>query len=407
MNKSEFVYINDVLTGTLEVDDYGMLLFKYDSDYTQRKNAIPLSSSLPLQEQQYSGGAAQAFFVGLLPEETELKQIAQSMGTDSSNSFRLLQEIGKECVGAVRIGGATKKTPSEYQPITASEWEAIVQNNLHRVSYLYKDKKQRLSLAGAQSKMGVLFQDDQYYFAQNSSPTNCIVKFPSDRFPNSIENEFVTMTLAGWLGIDVPDIQLIQLGGKNCYTINRFDRDTTSGQLQRIHQEDFCQAMGIHTQNKYEQDGGPSFSTCIQLIRKVCSVPVIAINTFINLFIFNILIGNRDAHGKNFSLLYQNGQVILSPAYDLVCTAFYKELADNMAMKVGKQYDDEFLTAADFELALSNAGISYGQFQRKMQSQITLLEEKIGEIISLDIDAEFAQEFIGLIQERLKHFKSI
>ena len=79
------------------------------------------------------------------------------MGTDTSNSFRLLQEIGKECVGAVRIGGATEKTPSEYQPITTSEWEAIVQNNLHRVSYLYKDKKQRLSLAGAQSKMGVLF----------------------------------------------------------------------------------------------------------------------------------------------------------------------------------------------------------------------------------------------------------
>jgi serine/threonine-protein kinase HipA len=407
MNKSEFVYINDILAGTLEVDSYGMLLFKYDSDYLQSKSAIPLSSSLPLQEQQYSGGAAQSFFVGLLPEETELKQIAQSMGTDSSNSFRLLQEIGKECVGAVRIGGAPEKTPSEYQSIAASEWEAIVQNNLHRVSYLYKDKKQRLSLAGAQSKMGVLFIDSQYYFAQHSSPTNCIVKFPSDRFPNITENEFVTMTLAGWVGIDVPDIQLTQLGGKNCYTINRFDRDITCDELTRIHQEDFCQAMGIHTQNKYEQDGGPSFSTCIQLIRKVCSVPVIAINKFIDIFIFNILIGNRDAHGKNFSLLYQNGQVELSPAYDLVCTAFYKELSDDMAMKVGKQYDDEFLTTADIELELSAAGISYGQFQKRMQRQITLLEQKIGDIISLDINAQFAQEFIDLIQERLQQFSNI
>jgi HipA-like protein len=80
MNKSEFVYINDILAGTLEVDSYGMLLFKYDSDYTQRESAIQLSSSLPLQEQQYSGGAAQAFFVGLLPEETELKQNSPKHG---------------------------------------------------------------------------------------------------------------------------------------------------------------------------------------------------------------------------------------------------------------------------------------------------------------------------------------
>jgi len=401
------IFLSDALIGILTKDANGTLIFKYDSKYLENKDAVPLSCSLPLQKQEYYGSSAHTFFVGLLPEESELKQIAQSIGTDTSNSFRLLQEIGKECIGAVRVGGTSKQSTAKYKLITKQEWDILVQNNLQRVSYLYKEKDQRLSLAGAQSKMGALYQNGQYSFAIEGSPTNCIVKFPSDYFPNMTENEFVTMSLAKSLGIDVPNIDLVKLGGKNCFSISRFDRITQEGDILRIHQEDFCQALGILPQNKYEQDNGPSFSMCIQLIRKVCSVPVIEINKFIGIYIFNLLIGNRDAHGKNFSLIFNEGQVCLAPAYDLICTAFYNELSDNMAMKIHNQYDDEFLTLENFKTELSTSNISYKQFYEKVTNQITLLEKKLVDIYTLHTDHEFVKQYIDLIKKRLIHFKNI
>lgn len=405
MDKQVPIFLSDILAGTLSQNANGMLIFKYDNQYLTNENAIPLSYSLPLQVQEFYGAVAHTFFVGLLPEESELRQLAQIIGTDAGNSFRLLQEIGKECIGAVQIGG--KQSEAKYKLITNQEWKILVQKNLQRVSYLYKEKNQRLSLAGAQSKMGALYHNGLYSFALEGSATNCIIKFPSESFPNMTENEFVTMSLAKWLGIEVPNIDLVELGGKKCFSINRFDRITQGKNIQRIHQEDFCQALGILPQNKYEQDNGPSFFKCIQLIRKVCSVPVIEINKFIDIYIFNLLIGNRDAHGKNFTLIFKERQIILAPAYDLVCTAFYKALSDNMAMKVNNQYDDEFLTTADFEKELSASNISYKQFQERVKIQISLLAEKILEIHSLNIDPEFAKQYITLIKKRLKHFRKV
>lgn len=407
MDKLEPVYMRGTLVGTLHADRYGMLIFKYDAAYLLAKEATPLSASLPLQEHEYYGGAAQTFFAGLLPEESELKQIAQSLGTDTNNSFRLLQEIGKECVGAISIGEKSDSTTATYIPIEQIDWENIVGNSLGRVAYLYKEKKQRLSLAGAQSKMGALYRDGKYYFSQNGLPTNCIIKFPSDRFLFITENEFATMSVAKWLNLEVPDIRLDRLGGVNCFVIDRFDRITEIDQVRRVHQEDFCQALGIHPQNKYEQDGGPSFQRCIELIRGVCTIPVLDIAKFIDLFIFNILLGNRDTHGKNFSFMYTNGKISLAPAYDLVCTAFYTELADTKAMKIGKQYDYEFLTSDDFKVELNAANISFKQFQHKWSVQTGKIEGLLPKIRGLSLDSDFTKQYNKLIRERLAHYKDI
>jgi len=168
-----------------------------------------------------------------------------------------------------------------------------------------------------------------------SSPSTHIIKPASNSIEGLVENEFICMSLANTVGVDVPDIELRHIGDQRAYQIQRYDRAKSQGIIKRVHQEDFCQALGIVPENKYQAEGGPSLDDCIKLIQRVSSRPAVDYQKLLERIVFNYLIGNNDAHAKNFSLIYSNGQCRLAPAYDLVCTEVYPELNANMAMKIG------------------------------------------------------------------------
>jgi len=144
--------------------------------------------------------------------------------------------------------------------------------------------------------------------------------------------------LARAAGVETVDIGLYQTDESRIAVIERYDRKEINGTFSRIHQEDFCQALGVHPERKYQQEGGPNLQACIELIKNVCSVPIIELEKFIRWTLFNWLAYNADAHAKNISLLFTDGQTTLAPFYDLVCTNNYPRLSKRLAMSLGGEF---------------------------------------------------------------------
>jgi len=161
------------------------------------------------------------------------------------------------------------------------------------------------------------------------------------------------MTLAERSGLDVPDVKILQ--GKNDFLIvNRYDRKEEQNKVIRIHQEDFCQALGISYNQKYESEGGPKLLDCFNLIDNYSVQPALDKKRLIEFVVFNYYIGNADAHAKNISILYKEGSVLLSPSYDLMSTLVYEGLSKKMAMKIGGENRFDWLRKRHWErLALS------------------------------------------------------
>jgi serine/threonine-protein kinase HipA len=166
------------------------------------------------------------------------------------------------------------------------------------------------------------------------------------------------MKIASFLGILTPNVQLVSTPTQPLFVIYRYDRVYNNEHIERLHQEDFCQALGIQNQNKYESDGGPSFIQCINLLRKATTVPAIEINKFVSLFLFNLIIGNKDAHGKNYSFLHQNNKCILAPAYDILSTTFYPELSVKMSMSINSKFELDEIDEDDLNQIAQSANIS-------------------------------------------------
>ncbi len=333
------VYLNSQRVGRLEEDDRGELRFSYDQVWLEKPSALPLSHSLPLQASVFSGKKARAFFAGILPEEEPRGQVAKILGVSAANDFAMLAGIGGECAGAVSLL-PEGEVPTESQTgscgrLTEPEIRQIVAE-LPRRPLMAGWDGLRLSLAGTQDKLPVIVYDNAISLPLGGTPSTHILKPEPVRFPGLAANEMFCMTLARSVGLNVPKIIFRRVGEKPCLLVERYDRRTDeNGATVRIHQEDFCQEMGLPPERKYQAEGGPSLPDCIALLRDWSTVPVLDISAFINGLIFNILIGNADAHGKNYSLLYSGHERRLAPFYDLVSTLSWPELSRTLAMKIG------------------------------------------------------------------------
>lgn len=337
MTSTLVVYLNEQKAGTLSDIGNAQISFEYHPDYLEH-GGVALSTSLPLSTTSFVDAQARPFFSGLLPDDQQLEGLAQHLKVSRRNVFKLLSEVGGECAGAVSLFASEQlaaETSKKTQPPLSDEQLSQRLNTSKHRPLLGADDSVRLSLAGAQSKLAVVINGGKTFLSTPSLPSTHIIKPASNTIEGLVENEFICMSLAKAVGIDVPDIKLRKVGDQQVYQIQRYDRIQNQGFIKRIHQEDFCQALGVVPENKYQFEGGPSLDNCIQLIRQVSSRPAVDYEWLLERIIFNYLIGNNDAHAKNFSLIYSNGQCRLAPAYDLVSTAVYPELNADMAMRIG------------------------------------------------------------------------
>lgn len=367
------VYLHRNLAGRLIQDDQGLIEFYYDEGWLNQSAAVPLSHSLPLKAGRFNRNACRGFFAGILPDENKREIIARNLGISARNDFAMLEQIGGECAGAVTFVPAGAGLPERnysYRPLDKKQL-ADVLRLLPRRPLMAGEDGIRLSLAGAQDKIAVHLAGDQISIPLGGAPSTHILKPAIERFEGIVFNEAFCMKLAGVVGLHVANVALGQVEDIDYLLVQRYDRaamvDISSGaeHLERQHQEDFCQALGIAPDQKYQNEGGPSLKQSFDLVRELSASPVIDLQRLLDAVIFNFLIGNHDAHGKNFSLVY-GAETRLAPLYDVLSTTYYPELAKRMAMKIGDEYASDKVTSRNFEKLAEEAGLAKPMVRRRV-----------------------------------------
>ena len=175
------------------------------------------------------------------------------------------------------------------------------------------------------------------------------------------------MRLAAAIGLDVAPVEPRVVRDRTFLLVQRYDRAIgEDGNLVRIHQEDFCQALGVPSETKYASEGGPTFKDCFGLLRRVATRPAVDVLKLLDAVIFNVIVGNADAHGKNFSILYENEGPRLAPLYDLLATFAYPELSPKFAMRIGKRATLAELDAKGWAAFVADAGIGLPLIRRRV-----------------------------------------
>lgn len=365
------VFLGNEKAGTLESTENRGVVFVYDKNYLLNKNALPLSASLPLQSDEFSQKQCIPFFSGLLPEEDSRKKIADYLHISETSTLKLLEALGGECAGLISIlpEDETFSLQTSFS-LDSENYELLDDNRLsdfiekmNTRPLIKADDKLRLSLAGAQEKLALAKINEKWYLPLNGAPSTHILKPTRTGLLSSLaQNEYICMKLAKVFGLSVPEVDLLSIAGKDVFVVERYDRIKTADSIKRLHQEDFCQALGIVTSSKYQNDGGPGIADIFNTISKVCTVPAIESQKFLRYVIFNYMIGNCDSHGKNYSLLYKDSRVELSPLYDAVSTIIYPGLTDKLSMKIGNHYEIQKIGKEDFSLLAEKLNIKNSVF---------------------------------------------
>lgn len=345
------VHLYGERVGTLERRGPKRYRFRYDEDVRTRygDDAIVLSASLPVQEEEFSPSAARPFFDGLLPEGAVRSSLAHSLRVSEEDGFALLEALGVECAGAVVVlpaGEEPRASGGEIRPLTEADLARLIEElPEHPLGVDGSATGVRLSLGGIQEKLVLARSPDgEYGQPLGGAPSTCIVKPEHGDYPEIVANEAFCLRLAASAGFDTARAEPTEIGGRPCLYVERFDRTLVGdGRIDRVHQEDMCQALGIDPVDKYEASGGPSIAAIVRLLRDTGSRRAAAdIVKTIEAALLNFLIGNSDAHGKNLALLYQpRGEVRLAPLYDLVSTQVYEDTGAALAMAIGDAEDPE------------------------------------------------------------------
>ena len=356
--------------GTLALVD-GRLSFCYAPGWVSLPNAVALSASLPLQAEPFDDRKTRPFFAGLLPEGQMRRLIAQQFQVSGQNDFALLDHIGGECAGAVTFLEPGQALPApthgdDVQWLSDEEVVAIL-DELPRRPMLAGRDGLRLSLAGAQDKLPVVFDGDRLGLPRNGTPSSHILKPPIHAVEDSVVNEGFCMALAEAVQIKPAKSKVHAVLNRPFLLVERYDRVADQqGHRLRLHQEDFCQALGVEPGMKYQNEGGPDLAQCFDLVRRVTRPSAPQVLRLYDYVIFNTLIGNHDAHAKNFSLLYVGEIPVLAPCYDTLSTAVYPTLTPKMAMKIGSKYKFSEIQARHWDQFAEGAGLARAQAKRRI-----------------------------------------
>ena len=345
------VLLSNRVAGYLGQDAHGHPTFRYADSWRQTPGAYPLSLALPLAQDSAPGATLSAVLWGLLPDnEALLQRWASRFHVSARNPVALLSHVGEDCAGAVqfvrseRLAAVLSGESDRHEPLSAHEIAQRLQRvRVDQAAARLLDDVGQFSLAGAQAKIALLQRDDGgWEIPAGRIPTTHILKPPSGEYDGFVENEVFCLRLARQLGMSAAFAEMIRVNDVEAISVRRFDRIRTADGWQRVHQEDFCQALGVMPQIKYQNQGGPGPADLARVLWDHSSQPRLDVEALLQALQFNYLIGGTDAHAKNYSLLIgAQGRARLSPLYDVSSALPYSELQHRkikMAMKIGSHY---------------------------------------------------------------------
>jgi serine/threonine-protein kinase HipA len=371
------IFLNSRLVGQLRRAPSGATSFQYDGSWLAWQHTMPVSLSLPLQEDAYSGAPVRAVFENLLPDNDELRRrIAARAHAEGTDAYSLLSAIGHDCVGALQFlpperepgpAGAVDGTP-----VSSGEIAEILDHLATTPLGITEDEEFRISIAGAQEKTALLRWKEAWYKPRGTTATTHIFKPSIGRLPNgvdlthSVENEYLCLRLLESLGLAAAKARMTRFGDRPVLIVERFDRHwSEDGRLLRLPQEDSCQALSIPPTRKYESEGGPGITAILRLLRD-SDTPAEDQRAFLKTIVVFWLMGATDGHAKNFSVfLYPGGRYRMTPLYDAISAqpsvdaGQIRQNSFRLAMAVGdnRHYQINTIVPRHFLQSAEHAGV--------------------------------------------------
>lgn len=326
------VLMNGILIGKLEKAASGALAFTYDQQWLQTSGARPISLSLPLVNQSFSGDVVYNFFDNLLPDNSQIRaRIQAKFRIATDQPFDLLASIGKDCVGAIQlIEGEphTFKNKINSEALSEKEIAAILRGYQHYpLGMTGNDNEFRISIAGAQEKSAFLYHKGKWCRPLGATPTTHIFKLPIGfvahqqlDLSDSCENEWLCAQIANAFGLPVATCEIAHFDDIKVLVVERFDRQLSKDKswIMRLPQEDMCQALGTSSNLKYQADGGPGIHHIMNLLLGSTHASKDR-ETFFRTQILFWMLAAIDGHAKNFSVFISpEGKYHLTPLYDII-----------------------------------------------------------------------------------------
>jgi serine/threonine-protein kinase HipA len=326
------ILMNGILVGTLKKTITGSLIFSYEQKWLDTPGSRPISLSLPLVTQQYTGDVVYNFFDNLLPDNSQIRSRIQTrFHIPTDQPFDLLACIGRDCIGAIQLLDSNiynVKNQIMFHPLKEKEIASILRNvQSYPLGMIDNSEEFRISIAGAQEKTALLYWNDQWNRPINTTPTTHIFKLPIGYIQHqqmdlsdSCENEWLCAQIAEAFGLAVAKCEIQYFEDVKTLIVERFDRKLASdgSWLMRLPQEDTCQALGISPNLKYQSDGGPGIESIMHLLLGSAE-PTKDRDAFFSSQVLFWLLAAIDGHAKNFSLHIESlGKYRLTPLYDIM-----------------------------------------------------------------------------------------
>lgn len=410
------VYLGEHFIATLTLKN-DQLEWHYRKNW--QESGYPISPHLPLIN-EIPNINVQRFLRNLLPEGHGIEALINIFHLSRSNTFGLIQALGMDIPGSLIIRSSTETVPpaASFRPITETELEAHLDNR-DEFNLIIWDGKPRLSVAGVQDKINVILnKEGTLGFGEGPLCSTHILKFEKQKLSHLVLNEFFTLKLAKHCGLNVANAQLVRYGKHPALLVERFDRQFISmTEVKRRHVIDGCQALNLPPDYKYERNFGShrdvshirEGASLLKLFTfaNQCETPARVKQQILDWTLFNLLIFNCDAHGKNISFFVGSNGISVAPFYDLVNIKMYPHFEHEMAMAFGDEFDGSNINAyqlADFsEVCGIGRPTVVAHLKRLIKKLTTALSIEMKDVIKNNEEKAYLDQYKHLVQKRCKH----
>jgi serine/threonine-protein kinase HipA len=354
------VYYESRTVGTIVVQADGPS-FTYAPEWLSMRGAFPISLLMPLSPRRVSPRLFLPWAANLLPEATQLRAIGLQLGAAPEDVIGILAELGRDTAGALSIGKPGTTSTHDWRPVPSDKALEKILAELPSKPFLVGEDGVSMSLAGVQSKLGVAIDGKgRICVPVNGAPSTWILKPDSERLFGGVQNEALCLVLARRLGLNAPEVTTGKAGTRSYLMVKRYDRVEQQGRWRRLHQEDFCQALGKPPSAKYEsnQTGipGPTLPEMFAVTRNAMQAPDVV--SLLDYVIFNVIACNTDAHAKNYSLMISGRGFRLAPIYDVMCGLAWEHVTRNMAQKIAGKNRGEHLKRRHWQRFAADVGLN-------------------------------------------------
>jgi serine/threonine-protein kinase HipA len=389
--------------------------FTYASSYVE-SGTVPLSLRLPIAERSYPAPRVEPYLRGLLPENAETRaRWADRLDTAPDDIFGMLAVMGWDCPGAVQFCDPDRVSElsaraGELQPVGETHIAERLRTLVEQPAS-WSMPGEHWSLGGQQEKFALTLIDGQWHEAHGSAATTHIVKPGIRALMHQALVEHLTMAAAEALGVDVAGSRIARFEDQWAIVIERFDRVVGQDTITRIHQEDFCQALGRLPAAKYESRGGPRLMDMIGLVRRQSSTPADDLLALADFAIVNLVAGAPDGHSKNISLLLApDGSRWVAPLYDLATGLAYDSstVDRRVALSIGGERMVSRIRRKQWDKAAALLGVPADRLVDRVRALAAQYPDAFEKALTAVADVQGAEEVAArTVPELRKHCLSI